>query len=129
MTTQSELERLTSDTTRLKRECQALEQKLQQNAPADDKLAIYKTQANSISKKKQEKEEEVKKFENDKMNLEKLMRDKEDKYSKEKGGKYMKRDDFRQYAANLRVKNANFKVMKKVLDEIKSEVVVLKRTE
>lgn len=41
----------------------------------------------------------------------------------------MKRDDFRQYAANLRVKNANFKVMKKVLDEIKSEVVVLKRTE
>lgn len=129
MTTQAELERLTSDTTRLKRECQALEQKLQQNAPADDNLAIYKTQANSISKKKQEKEEEVKKFENDKMNLEKQMRDKEDKYSKEKGGKYMKRDDFRQYAANLRVKNANFKVMKKVLDEIKSEVVVLKRTE
>ena len=41
----------------------------------------------------------------------------------------MKRDDFRQYAANLRVKNANFKVMKKVLDEIKGEVVVLKRTE
>jgi len=41
----------------------------------------------------------------------------------------MKRDDFRQYAANLRVKNANFKVMKKVLDEIKAEVVVLKRTE
>jgi len=29
----------------------------------------------------------------------------------------------------LRVKNANFKVMKKVLDEIKAEVVVLKRTE
>jgi len=27
------------------------------------------------------------------------------------------------------VKNANFKVMKKVLDEIKGEVVVLKRTE
>jgi intraflagellar transport protein 81 len=57
------------------------------------------------------------------------MRDKEESYSKQKGGKYMKRDDFRQYAANLRVKNANFKVMKKVLDEIKAEVVVLKRTE
>lgn len=27
------------------------------------------------------------------------------------------------------MKNANFKVMKKVLDEIKGEVVVLKRTE
>jgi intraflagellar transport protein 81 len=63
------------------------------------------------------------------MALEKIMRDKEENYAKQKGGKYMKRDDFRQYAANLRVKNANFKVMKKVLDEIKAEVVVLKRTE
>jgi len=63
------------------------------------------------------------------MSLEKAMREKEEKYAREKGGKYMKRDDFRQYAANLRVKNANFKVMKKVLDEIKGEVVVLKRTE
>ena len=65
----------------------------------------------------------------DKESLEKQMRTKEETYSREKGGKYMKRDDFRQYAANLRVKNANFKVMKKVLDEIKGEVVVLKRTE
>jgi intraflagellar transport protein 81 len=63
------------------------------------------------------------------MALEKIMRDKEENYAKQKGGKHMKRDDFRQYAANLRVKNANFKVMKKVLDEIKAEVVVLKRTE
>ena len=57
------------------------------------------------------------------------MRDKEETYAKNKGGKYMGRDSFKQYAANLRVKNANFKVMKKVLDEIKAEVVVLKRTE
>jgi len=63
------------------------------------------------------------------MTSEKMMRSKEETYAREKGGKYMKRDDFRQYAANLRVKNANFKVMKKVLDEIKGEVVVLKRTE
>ena len=40
----------------------------------------------------------------------------------------MKRDDFRQYAANLRVKNNQFKEMKKALDEIKSEVTVLDRT-
>lgn len=40
----------------------------------------------------------------------------------------MKRDDFRQYAANLRVKNNQFKVMKKTLDEIKAEVTVLDRT-
>lgn len=44
------------------------------------------------------------------------------------GQKYMKRDDFRQYAANLRVKNNQFKQMKKALDEIKAEVNVLDRT-
>lgn len=40
----------------------------------------------------------------------------------------MKRDDFRQYAANLRGKNTQYKQMKKVLGEIKSEVTVLART-
>lgn len=40
----------------------------------------------------------------------------------------MKKDDFRQYAASLRSKNTAFKTMKKQLDEIKAEVVVLDRT-
>lgn len=40
----------------------------------------------------------------------------------------MKKDDFRQYAASLRVKNNQFKTMKKQLDEIKAEVTVLDRT-
>ena len=43
MTTQSELERLTSDVKKLQRECQVLDDKIRQNAPADDKLAIYKS--------------------------------------------------------------------------------------
>jgi intraflagellar transport protein 81 len=57
-----------------------------------------------------------------------MMADKEAEYSRAKGGKYMKRDDFRQYAANLRGKNAQYKQMKKMLEEIKAEVTVLKRT-
>lgn len=56
------------------------------------------------------------------------MRDKEEAYQRDKGQKYIKKDDFRQYAANLRVKNNQFKAMKKSLDEIKSEVTVLDRT-
>jgi len=40
----------------------------------------------------------------------------------------LKRDDFKQYAATLRVKNNNYKTMKKALDEIKAEVTVLDRT-
>ena len=129
MTTQSELERLTSDVKKLQRECQTLEEKLRQNAPADDKLAIYKSQAAAVSKKKELKADEQKKLETEKYALEKLMNDKEGEYARTRGGKYMKRDDFKQYAANLRGKNASYKQMKKVLGEIKSEVTVLSRTE
>ena len=43
------------------------------------------------------------------MALEKTMTEKEEKYVKTKGHKYMKRDDFRQYAANLREKNTQYK--------------------
>src|SRR5438105_3289127 len=63
------------------------------------------------------------------MALEKMMNDKEAEYARTRGGKYMKRDDFKQYAANLRGKNAQYKQMKKVLGEIKAEVTVLSRTE
>lgn len=73
--------------------------------------------------------DELKKVETEKMALEKMMNDKETEYAKTRGGKYMKRDDFKQYAANLRGKNAQYKQMKKILGEIKAEVNVLSRTE
>ena len=57
------------------------------------------------------------------------MQDKEENYAKIKGTKYMKRDDFRQYAANLREKNTQYKTMMKSLDEIKAECTVLQRTQ
>lgn len=73
MMTQSELERLTTDTKQLQRTCANLEEKIRQNAPTDDKLTIYKTQANAIMKKKESKAEELKKLEAEKMVLERQM--------------------------------------------------------
>lgn len=70
-TSQSELERLTSDVKRLQREVHDLEVKIQQNAPANDNLAVYKSQANGVSKKKEQKMEEIKKLEVEKLALEK----------------------------------------------------------
>lgn len=105
-----------------------LEDKLKVNTPADDKLAIFKSSAQMLTKKKEQKQEQIKKLEIEKQALEKQMAEREGEYAKAKGGKYMKRDDFRQYAANLRGKNTQFKQMKKVLTEIKSEVTVLART-
>ena len=81
-----------------------------------------------MSKKKEQKLEELKKLEVEKLALEKTMREKEESYASQKGSKYIKSDDFRQYAATLRVKNNQFKEMKKVLTEIKAEVTVLDRT-
>ena len=53
-TTQAELERLTSDKNRLQRECQVLESKIQPEQ-ANDKLAIYRSQAKATKKKKDQK--------------------------------------------------------------------------
>jgi intraflagellar transport protein 81 len=95
VTSQAELERLTSDVKRLQREVHDLEIKLQQNAPVNDNLAVYKSQANGVSKKKEQKMEEMKKLEVEKITYEKQLRDKEELYLQQKGQKYMKRDDFR----------------------------------
>lgn len=46
-----------------------------------------------------------------------------------KGSKYMKRDDFRDFAMKLREKNKKYKVMKKELEEVRSELNVLFRTD
>ena len=53
MTTQSELERLTNDVKRLQKDCMVLGEKLKENTPQDDKLGIFKQQANMLSKKKE----------------------------------------------------------------------------
>lgn len=128
MTTQNELERLTNDVKRLQKDCMILDDKVKQSNPADDKLAIFRQSAQMVSKKKEQKQEQIKKLETEKQALEKIMADKESEYARTKGGKYLKRDDFRQYAANLRGKNAQYKQMKKSLDEIRNEVKVLERT-
>ena len=71
-TTQAELERLTSDKNRLQRECQQLESKIQPEQ-ANDKLAIYRSQAKATKKKKDQKLEEIKRLEAEKMQLEKQL--------------------------------------------------------
>ena len=50
-----------------------------------------------LSKKKEQKNADFKKMEVEKLGLERTLADKEAEYARVKGGKYMKRDDFRQY--------------------------------
>ena len=129
ITSQSDIDSLANEVRKLQRTCQNLEDKLNSADPADDNLAIYKTQAAAASKKKENKHEEMQSLEKEKHALEKLMADKEAEYVKTKGTKYMKRDDFKQYAASLRGKNQKYKKMKKELEDIRSELAILTRTE
>lgn len=77
ITTQQELEKLTNDVRKLQRDIMNLEEKLRQSNPADDKLAIYKTQAATASKKKEQKSDELKNLETEKVTLEKMMTERE----------------------------------------------------
>jgi len=56
VTTQNELERLTNDVKKLQKDSMMLEDKLKINAPADDKLGIFKSQAAMLAKKKDQKQ-------------------------------------------------------------------------
>lgn len=82
MMTQSELERLTVDVKNLQRHCAGLEDKIRQNAPSDDKLTIYKSQATAVMKKKEQKTDELKKLEVEKIALERQMQQAEENYAK-----------------------------------------------
>lgn len=53
VTTQQELERLTNEVRKIQRDVQILEEKLRNTNNSDDKLAVYKTQAATASKKKE----------------------------------------------------------------------------
>merc|ERR1719324_906760 len=64
----------------------------------------------------------------EKLALERTLADKEAEYARVRGGKYMKRDDFRQYQANIRAKHNQYKEMKKQLQELKAESNVLTNT-
>merc|ERR1719265_2043105 len=54
---------------------------------------------------------------------------KEREYEQMKGHKFMKRDEFKNYAASLREKSAKFKRLKSELSDLRHECAVLTRTE
>lgn len=92
-------------------------------------LAVYKQQANLVAKKKEHFLKEKKQLEEDRDVLGKELSMKEREYEQMKGHKFMKRDEFKNYAASLRDKSAKFKRLKAELSELRHEVAVLVRTE
>merc|ERR1719235_2393181 len=95
----------------------------------DSRLAVYKQQANLVAKKKELVLKDKKQLEEERDNLSKELSVKEREYEQMKGHKFMKRDEFKNYAASLRDKSAKFKRLKAELADLRHEVAVLTRTE
>ncbi len=94
-----------------------------------DKLAIYKSQANAASKKKEKAQEELKRLEDEERAAERAVEQKEKAYAQLRGTKFMKHDDFKQFADGLRAKQAQYKKMQTVIKSVRAERTVLMNTE
>lgn len=95
----------------------------------DDKLALFRQQYAMIAKKLQQQEGEVERARQESERLGREIQSKEAKISEMSGPKFMKREEFKAYAAQLRQKTNQFKAMKAELGAINQELVVLNRTE
>lgn len=123
-----DLDNLEQEIGAMQAEIKSLEQKINEQNQ-DSRLSIYKQQANLVSTKKELVLKEKRQLEEERDVLSKDLSVKEREYEQMKGRKYVKRDEFKNYAANLRDKSAKFKKLKAELSELRQEVLVLSRTE
>lgn len=62
--------------------------------------------------------------EHERSELSQRLSDREREYEERRGHKFLRKDEFKQYAAELREKTAKYKEMKADLNEIRQEVAV-----
>ena len=126
---QNDLERISNEIKKLQREVSSLEEKAKKGNTQDDKLAIYKSQANTMSKKKEKSLEELTKSEQELQMVEKKIQEKEKEYAQAKGKKFTKAGDFNQMANSLKSKTSKYNDMMNIMKELKSEIACLVNTE
>jgi len=95
----------------------------------DDKLAIYRTHAQGVAKKLAAKEEEIEAAQEQREKVLREVHEKEELVAQLSGPKYMKKEEFKKYAVQLREKTNAYKRMRAELAELRTETVVLNRTE
>jgi len=126
--TRDDIDQLEAEIGQMQAQIQTLEQKINEQNQ-DSRLSVYKQQANLVAKKKELVMTDKKKLEEERDALSHELSTKEREYEQMKGHKFMKRDEFKNYAASLRDKSAKFKRLKAELSELRHEVAVLVRTE
>mmetsp|Transcript_55408 Transcript_55408/g.96848 ORF Transcript_55408/g.96848 Transcript_55408/m.96848 type:complete len:675 (-) Transcript_55408:88-2112(-) len=126
--TKADIDKLEGEISSMQSEIQSLEQTINETNQ-DSRLHVYKQQANLVSKKKEVVLKDKRQLEEERDKLSKELSLKEREYEQMKGHKFMKRDEFKNYAASLRDKSAKFKKLKAELSDLRHEVAVLTRTE
>ncbi|EEQ98343.1 Intraflagellar transport, putative [Perkinsus marinus ATCC 50983] len=110
----------------------SLKSQLQAQASVENKgggLQVYRQQAQLVAKKHEALSTKVEAMEIERnaaaLELEKL----ESKYEQQMGHRYLRREDFKEYAVTLREKTKKFKSAKSEMQRLRSEGSILKRTE
>lgn len=126
-----ELIELKSSVTQLEQVVSSLTADVQaaQRAAGDDKLAMFRQQAVLIAKKLTQREEVLEIANAELEALSNELEAKESKLTEMSGPKFMRRDEFKAYAAALRNKTATFKQLKQELADLRQETVILAQTE
>mmetsp|Transcript_64600 Transcript_64600/g.114479 ORF Transcript_64600/g.114479 Transcript_64600/m.114479 type:complete len:218 (+) Transcript_64600:111-764(+) len=100
----------------------------QMNNP-DDKLALFRQQANLVSKKKEQVLQRLSVVSRERAEMDSELSSRAGDLDSMKGQPVLKGEDFRKYATELRSKTAQWKRMKAELAELRAEGGVLSRTE
>jgi len=105
------------------------ERKRATNSNPDDKLAMFRQQANLVGKKREAITQRLATVSRERAAIEAELQDKANDLAKVSDRPVLKGDDFRKYASELRGKTAQYKRMKAELSELRSEWGVISRTE
>jgi intraflagellar transport protein 81 len=129
--TQDDIRQLESRCSQLEREVEELTARNKEAAEEkeNDKLGIYRTQVRMVTRKLTEAQFELEEEQAEAADLNTQINDKEAILSELTGPKFMKRDQFREYANELRTKTKKYKTLKAELAAVERESVILSRTE
>ena len=105
-----------------------MEKKMPGNDPARDKLVLFRQQASIIARKKEAAVEQYKSILDELESSEKELQAMKEKFNGVGGGVIVREDEFKHYAAKLRIMNTEFKKKKIKLSALTAESGVLTRT-
>lgn len=95
----------------------------------DDKLGMFRQQANLVAKKKEQVQQRLAMVRRERAEMGAELQGKAAQFEEVKGKPVLKGEEFRKYASELRGKTAQYKRMKAELAELRAEWGVLSRTQ